>query len=127
MLTTSPSATTLRPFSTTIGRLNGKGEDHRSTIDTRSSEYTSSGYDSDVADNSEAAFDGKETTPEGAKAKFQKKNNGSPLEFSGANRNISGSPIEKKTSDKTDHPDRDRSVSSGGKKKHGLLKQKNDT
>ncbi len=98
-----------------------RDEENRSELKPWPREGTQSGYDADVAAHVSAAFNPKETKPEESKESFQRESNGSPLEFSGANKEFSSTHPERTMSDKTDHPDKmTRSKASKGTK-HGIL------
>lgn len=83
------------------------------------SENTSSGYDQEAAEHKKGAFDPSITRPEEAKESVQKACNGSPLEYSGANRDISKT-LDESMGGQDDHK-RVKSRNSPGKK-HGKVK-----
>ncbi|KAK1755738.1 hypothetical protein QBC47DRAFT_381131 [Echria macrotheca] len=85
------------------------------------SENTQSGYDQQAAEHQAGAFNPKITRPEEAKESVQSECNGSPLEFSGANRDVSQTTDES-LGNQDDHK-RNKSSNNPGKK-HGHLKPK---
>ncbi|KAK0707538.1 hypothetical protein B0H67DRAFT_315760 [Lasiosphaeris hirsuta] len=94
-----------------------KDDQDRQTLKPRPSDSTKSGSDLDLSDHEDASFNPTVTSPEEAKKSVQRESNGSPLEFSGANKPISDSAEEKRTSGKEDHPDHEsKSKGSQGKK-----------
>ena len=96
-----------------------KDENDRTILSPRRAEYTGSGWDDEVAERPDIAFNANETRPEEERASCRKENNGSPLEVSGANRDVSSLTDENK-GDKSDKTVK--SWGTGGKmsnKKHG--------
>lgn len=92
----------------------------RNTLNPRRAEYTASGWDDEVAEHPEVAFNPSENRPEYEKELCTKSCNGSPLELSGANRAVS-SQTDENNGDKSDKLIK--SWGSPGKpnnKKHGL-------
>jgi len=83
------------------------------------SENTSSGYDQEAAEHKHGAFDPSITRPEEAKESVQKECNGSPLEYSGANRDMSKT-LDENMGGQDDH----KRIKSGNRpgKKHGNVK-----
>ncbi|KAK0743285.1 hypothetical protein B0T18DRAFT_430597 [Schizothecium vesticola] len=73
----------------------------RNTLNPRRAEYTASGWDDEVAEHPEVAFNPSENRPEYEKEMCTKSCNGSPLELSGANREVSSQTDENK-GDKSD-------------------------
>jgi len=124
ILGASPSLGRIQPFHSSIpvqqtykdqnASTEHQKQDDRTTLNPRSSEYTQSGYDGDVAEKSDTAFNPKNTTPEGEYAKAGNGNN--VLEASAANRDFS-----KMTDERCEHREdrKDRSVGSKPSRKHG--------
>lgn len=83
------------------------------------SENTQSGYDQQAAEHKRGAFDPSITRPEEAKESVQRECNGSPLEFSGANKDIS-STTDESTGGQDDHKRNESGTHPG--KKHGKVK-----
>lgn len=101
-----------------------KDDQDRQSLKPRPSDSTKSGSDLDLSDHEHASFDPTKTSPEAAKESAQRESNGSPLEFSGANKPISEGAEEKKISGKEGHLDRE-SKSGGSKgKKAGKVSPK---
>ena len=73
----------------------------RNTLSPRRAEYTASGWDDEAAEHPEVAFNASENRPEYEKKMDTKSVNGSPLELSGANREVSSQTDENK-GDKSD-------------------------
>ncbi|KAK3292747.1 uncharacterized protein B0H64DRAFT_435436 [Chaetomium fimeti] len=108
-----------RQYHPTANLLSNEDSQDRQSLNPRRSEGTKSGFDDEVAEKSDAAFNPKNTTPEGEKESAAKASNGNPLEASGANQEFSRSkaPSEEAT-DKSDK--KTKSVGSKGKK-HGKV------
>ncbi|KAK1832404.1 hypothetical protein QBC39DRAFT_256725 [Podospora conica] len=91
----------------------------RTSLNPRRAEYTASGYDDEVAEHPEVAFNPNENRPEYEMEMCSKSVNGSPLELSAANREVS-SQTDENNGDKSDKIIK--SFGSPGKpnsKKHG--------
>ena len=73
----------------------------RNVLNPRRAEYTVSGWDDEVAEHPEVAFNPSETRPEYEKEMCSKDCNGSPLEYSAANRDVS-SQTDENNGDKSD-------------------------
>jgi len=85
----------IRCFSQTPLRTSPKKYDEdRNSINTESNEYTKSSTDNDAAAQDQAAYDPKKTSPESELKSAERRNevsdgSGSPLEVSGANKEVS--------------------------------------
>ncbi|KAI5464636.1 hypothetical protein BGZ63DRAFT_421642 [Mariannaea sp. PMI_226] len=89
--TTTSNKLTIRPIhATPLSRLPYKDSQDRQSLRPGRNENTKSGRDDDVASNRpDVAFSPNEPKPEQAAAKSSRKDNGDPLEVSGANRDVS--------------------------------------
>jgi hypothetical protein len=107
-----------RKYHPTGKLLSNKDSQDRQSLDPRRSEGTKSGTDDQVAEKTDAAFNPKNTSPEGEKESAAKASNGNPLEASGANQEFSKSQASEEVADKTD-----KKTKSGGSKgkKHGKV------
>ncbi|KAK5661941.1 hypothetical protein OQA88_10051 [Cercophora sp. LCS_1] len=94
-----------------------KDDQDRQSLKPRPNDSTKSGSDLDPSDHEEASFSSKMTKPEEEKANMQTECNGSPLEFSGANKEISDEKDEKAGSKE----DKKTKSGSPGSKKHGKV------
>ena len=90
-----------------------KDDQDRRELKPRPNDSTKSGSDLDPSEHHDASFNPNITSPEGGKEATQKECNGSPLEFSGANKDVS-EQADEDTPDKSDK--KTKSVGKGGKK-----------
>jgi hypothetical protein len=98
---------------------NSSNTKDRESLNPRRSEGTKSGYDDQLAEKTDAAFNPKKTDPAAAMESAAQASNGNPLDASGANQEFSKSsnPSEKSTDDSDK---KTRSKGSIGKK-HGKV------
>jgi len=73
----------------------------RNELKPRWNDSTKSGSDDELAEHSEVAFNPKITSPEQARESCRKESNGSPLDVSGANRDVS-EMADENSGDKSD-------------------------
>jgi hypothetical protein len=114
---TAPSLTiAARQYHPTPNLLSYKDDQDRQSLKPRRSEGTKSGWDDEVAEKTDAAFNPKKTSPEDAKASAA--SNGNPLEASGANQEFSKPQKPEEAQDKSD-----KKTKSAGSKgtKHGKV------
>jgi len=98
--------------------LSSKDDKDRQSLNPRRSEGTKSGFDDEVAEKTDAAFNPKTTTPEAEKESAAKASNGNPLEASGANQEFSKPQAAEEAADKSDKKTKSRGT---GGKKHGKV------
>jgi hypothetical protein len=115
---TAPSLYLTRKYHPTSSLTSGNKEPlkDREALNPRRSEGTKSGYDDEVAEKSDAAYNPKKTDPKEEKNSAQ--GNGNPLEVSGANQEFSRPQNPEEASDKTDKKTRS---TASKQKKHGKV------